>query len=57
MGEALRELGVIQFQQQELQDSKVSLERWESLKIASRVNTDKQTNAIKQLRYWVTFVL
>lgn len=32
MGEAVRELGVIQFQQQELQDSRVSLERRESLK-------------------------
>lgn len=48
MGEALRELGVNQFQQQELQDSKVSLERWESLKIASRGTTDKQINTIKQ---------
>lgn len=57
MVEALRELGGIQFQQQELQDSKVSLERWESLKIASRGITDKQTNAIKQLRYQVTFIL
>lgn len=48
MGEALRELGVNQFQQQELQDSKVSLERWESLKIVSRGATDKQINTIKQ---------